>query len=98
MTSATTPLPQVPLPAGAEISCTWDDWDNKFRVVWTGDTTVVSVAGAGITVAGSAIQFLDGTIDPGAEGAPLVSVGAPQVTAPQARELAACDHRDRGLD
>jgi|GEM_PF-4342071 len=46
----TTPLPDVPLPAGAHLLSTWADWDYMNRVIWTRDFDV-----ADVTVAGSAL-------------------------------------------
>ena len=41
MTTATTPSPDIPLPAGAEWADTWEMWANEFRIFHAPDRVVL---------------------------------------------------------
>jgi hypothetical protein len=82
--------PDAPLPPGASGSSTWEDWDNKFRVI---HTEARCANAHDCMVYGSALQFPDGHVDDGTLADPpgiCVDFDANSpLTTDQARELAA---------
>jgi hypothetical protein len=82
-----TPLPDVPLPAGAEFGDEWDP-DDLHRVVVGAERHVTDTDVVAWT---SAIQFADGSIDDGSRSqSPQVNLGGndDELNSDQARELA----------
>ena len=90
MNTATSPTPNVALPAGAHTLDTWQDCDPQpYRVIVSADRKVTDHV---LAVSPSAIQWADGTIDDGALEPPHIFVfnlgeGDP-LNSDQARELA----------
>ena len=58
-TTTTNPHPNIAPPAGAETLCTWADWDNEFRFVFS----ETRVDGTNFVLSPCAAQLPDGSID-----------------------------------
>jgi hypothetical protein len=88
-TTTTAPVPDIPLPAGAEFGDEWDP-DDLHRVIMGAERHVTD---SDVVVWTSAIQFADGSIDDAACGgeSPQVNLGGNhgELNSDQARELAA---------
>lgn len=91
MQTTTTPVPDVPLPAGAEWADDWQDVQSTpWRVIKSAER---HIDGCEVSVFATAVQWTDGTLDQSGGDAPHVTVGGfdyyDGVTADQARAVAA---------
>ena len=87
--SATTTIPDVPIPAGVTNTDAWqEDTPQPYRVLFGELRNTGGVKFT--TVQATAVQFADGRIDDGSEyEAPHVYLGDDALTSAQARDLAA---------